>query len=98
MKCHLNLDLSSWNEAVSAGIKNRLYLMTRSGKKRDTYHLKMTDYIMCLFRYLKQKRAMVKIEVSSKQDRRNTMGEKKYKNIDLWVKIGNDATFPENNI
>ena len=23
-------------------------------------------------------------------------GEKKYKNIDLWVKIGNDATFPEN--
>ena len=45
---------------------------------------------------LEQKRAMVKIEVSSKQDRHNTMGEKKYKNIDLWVKIGNDATFPEN--
>ena len=36
-----------------AGIKkHRLYLRLVREKKRDTYHLKMTDYIMCLFRYL----------------------------------------------
>lgn len=80
-----------------AGIKkHRLYLMTRSGKEAGYISFKDDRLYYVLIPILEQKRAMVKIEVSSKQDRHNTMGEKKYKNIDLWVKIGNDATFPEN--
>ena len=80
-----------------AGIKkHRLYLMTRSGKEAGYISFKDDRLYYVLIPILEQKRAMVKIEVSSKQDRHNTMGEKKYKNIDLWVKIGNNATFPEN--
>ena len=70
--------------------------MTRSGKEAGYISFKDDRLYYVLIPILEQKRAMVKIEVSSKQDRHNTMGEKKYKNIDLWVKIGNDATFPEN--
>lgn len=80
-----------------AGIKkHRLYLMTRSGKEAGYISFKDDRLYYVLIPILEQKRAMVKIEVSSKQDRHNTMRDKKYKNIDLWVKIGNDATFPEN--
>ena len=70
--------------------------MTRSGKEAGYISFKDDRLYYVLIPILEQKRALVKIEVSSKQDRHNTMGEKKYKNIDLWVKIGNDATFPEN--
>ena len=76
--------------------KHRLYLMTRLGKEAGYISFKDDRLYYVLIPILEQKRAMVKIEVSSKQDRHNTMGEKKYKNIDLWVKIGNNATFPEN--
>lgn len=80
-----------------AGIKkHRLYLMTRVGKEAGYVSFKDDRLYYVLIPILEQKRAMVKIEVSSKQDRHNTMGTKKYKNIDLWVKIGNDVTFPEN--
>ena len=82
--------------AASDVYKRQLYLMTRSGKEAGYISFKDDRLYYVLIPILEQKRAMVKIEVSSKQDRHNTMGEKKYKNIDLWVKIGNDATFPEN--
>ena len=62
--------------------------MTRSGKEAGYISFKDDRLYYVLIPILEQKRAMVKIEVSSKQDRHNTMGEKKYKNIDLWVKIG----------
>ena len=45
---------------------------------------------------LEQKRAKVKIEVSAKQDRHNTSGVRKYKNLDLWIKIEENVKFPEN--
>ena len=71
-----------------AGIKkHRLYLMTRSGKEAGYISFKDDRLYYVLIPILEQKRAMVKIEVSSKQDRHNTMGEKKYKNIDLFIKF-----------
>ena len=98
------LEMSPESRFIKAGMKlfpagikkHRLYLMTRSGKEAGYISFKDDRLYYVLIPILEQKRAMVKIEVSSKQDRHNTMGEKKYKNIDLWVKIGNDATFPEN--
>ena len=38
----------------------------------------------------------MKIEVSAKQDRHNTSGVRKYKNLDLWIKIEENVKFPEN--
>lgn len=98
------LEMSPESGFIKAGMKlfpvgikkHRLYLMTRSGKEAGYISFKDDRLYYVLIPILEQKRAMVKIEVSSKQDRHNTMGEKKYKNIDLWVKIGNNATFPEN--
>ena len=58
-----------------AGIKkHRLYLMTRSGKEAGYISFKDDRLYYVLIPILEQKRAMVKIEVSSKQDRHNTMG------------------------
>lgn len=98
------LEMSAESGFIKAGMKlfpagikkHRLYLMTRSGREAGYISFKDDRLYYVLIPILEQKRAMVKIEVSSKQDRHNTMGTKKYKNIDLWVKIGNNATFPEN--
>lgn len=98
------LELQDESGFVKAGMKlypsgikkHRLYVMTRSGRDAGYISFKDDRLYYVLIPILEQKRALVKIEVSAKQDRHNTMGARKYKNLDLWVKIGNNATFPEN--
>ena len=46
---------------------------------------------------LEQKRAQVKVQIATRQDKNNTRHNVKYKNLDFWIKISdnNSGTFPE---
>lgn len=82
---------------IPSGIRrHRLYVMTRHGKEAGYISFKDDRLYYVLIPILEQKRAKVKIEVSAKQDRHNTSGVRKYKNLDLWIKIEENAVFPEN--
>ena len=66
-------------------------------KPEEDFSLFLKSILECSERLLEQKRAQVKIEVSRKQDRKNTSGKSKYKNIDFWMRIPRETTgtFPE---
>lgn len=82
---------------MPSGIRrHRLYVMTRQGKEAGYISFKDDRLYYVLIPILEQKRAKVKIEVSAKQDRHNTSGVRKYKNLDLWIKIEENVKFPEN--
>lgn len=82
-----------------SGIKrHRLYLVTKEGRDAGYVSLRDDRLYYILIPILEQRRALVKIEVSHKQDRKNMSQAKKYKNLDLWVKLKYDTqnAFPEN--
>lgn len=78
--------------------RHRLYLMTKSGQEAGYVSFRDDRLYYILIPILEQKRALVKIEVSRKQDRFNTRQPNKYKNLDLWIKMkdNDDNKFPEN--
>ena len=78
--------------------RHRLYLMTKSGQEAGYVYFRDDRLYYILIPILEQKRALVKIEVSRKQDRFNTRQPNKYKNLDLWIKMkdNDDNKFPEN--
>lgn len=78
--------------------RHRLYLMTKSGQEAGYVSFRDDRLYYILIPILEQKRALVKIEVSRKQDRLNTRQPNKYKNLDLWIKMkdNDDNKFPEN--
>ena len=81
-----------------AGVRaHRLYLKTRTGKEAGYLSFRDDRLYHIVIPLLEQKRAQVKIEVSRKQDRKNTSGKSKYKNIDFWMRIPRETTgtFPE---
>lgn len=77
--------------------QHRLYLQTRSGREAGYLSLRDDRLYHIVIPLLEQRRVQVKIEVSVKQDRKNTRGRNKYKNIDFWLRIPKEAagTFPE---
>lgn len=81
-----------------AGVRaHRLYLKTKTGKEAGYLSFRDDRLYHIVIPLLEQKRAQVKIEVSRKQDRKNTNGKSKYKNIDFWMRIPRETTgtFPE---
>lgn len=81
-----------------AGVRaHRLYLKTKTGKEAGYLSFRDDRLYHIVIPLLEQKRAQVKIEVSRKQDRKNTSGKSKYKNIDFWMRIPRETTgtFPE---
>lgn len=81
-----------------AGVRaHRLYLKTKMGKEAGYLSFRDDRLYHIVIPLLEQKRAQVKIEVSRKQDRKNTSGKSKYKNIDFWMRIPRETTgtFPE---
>ena len=78
--------------------RHRLYLMTKSGQEAGYVSFCDDRLYYILIPILEQKRALVKIEVSRKQDRLNTRQPNKYKNLDLWIKMkdNDDNKVPEN--
>lgn len=76
---------------------HRLYLQTRSGREAGYLSLRDDRLYHIVIPLLEQRRVQVKIEVSVKQDRKNTRGRNKYKNIDFWLRIPKETagTFPE---
>ena len=67
-----------------AGVRaHRLYLKTKMGKEAGYLSFRDDRLYHIVIPLLEQKRAQVKIEVSRKQDRKNTTGRSKYKNIDF---------------
>ena len=78
--------------------RHRLYLMTKSGQEAGYVSFRDDRLYYILIPILEQKRALVKIEVSRKQDRLNTRQPNKYKNLDLWIKMkyNDNNRFPEN--
>lgn len=72
--------------------------MTKSGQEAGYVSFRDDRLYYILIPILEQKRALVKIEVSRKQDRFNTRQPNKYKNLDLWIKMkdNDDNKFPEN--
>lgn len=80
------LELQDESGFVKAGMKlypsgikkHRLYVMTRSGRDAGYISFKDDRLYYVLIPILEQKRVLVKIEVSAKQDRHNTMGARKY--------------------
>ena len=82
-----------------SGIKrHRLYLVTKEGRDAGYVSLRDDRLYYILIPILEQRRALVKIEVSHKQDRKNMSQAKKYKNLDFLIKIphNNAGPFPEN--
>lgn len=77
---------------------HRLYLSNKAGNEVGYISFKDDRMYYIIIPMLEQKRALVKIEISRKQDRLNTKTGSKYKNVDFWVKVPhkNDGTFPEN--
>ena len=81
-----------------AGIRaHRLYLRTKGGKDAGYLSFRDDRLYHIVIPLLEQRRAQVKIEVSAKQDRKNTSGIHKYKNLDFWLRVAkeNIGTFPE---
>ena len=78
--------------------RHRLYLMTKSGQEAGYVSFRDDRLYYILIPILEQKRALVKVEVSRKQDRLNMRQTNRYKNLDLWIKMQyNDGSkFPEN--
>lgn len=78
--------------------KHRLFLKTKAEKEAGYVSFKDDRLYYIIIPLLEQKRAQVKINVSKKQDRLNTHGKNKYKNLDFWIKIpkNHTGTFPEN--
>ncbi len=82
-----------------AYLKNhRLFVKTKSGKEAGYISFKDDRLYYIIIPLLEQKRAQVKIEISKEQDRLNTRGQNKYKNIDFMIKLlpKSDKYFPEN--
>ena len=80
-------------------LKNhRLFVKTKSGKEAGYISFKDDRLYYLIIPLLEQKRAQVKIEISKEQDRLNTRGQNKYKNIDFMIKLlpKPDKYFPEN--
>lgn len=77
---------------------HRLYLSNKAGNEVGYILFKDDRLYYIIIPMLEQKRALVKIEISRKQDRLNTKTGSKYKNVDFWVKVPhkNDGIFPEN--
>lgn len=77
---------------------HRLYLSNKAGNEVGYISFKDDRLYYIIIPMLEQKRALVKIEISRKQDRLNTKTGSKYKNVDFWVKVPhkNDGIFPEN--
>lgn len=77
--------------------KHRLFLGTKSGQRAGYLSFRDDRLYYIVIPLLEQKRAQVKITVSSRQDRLATRGANRYKNIDFWVRVPHDGagTFPE---
>lgn len=81
-----------------AGIRaHRLYLRTKSGKDAGYLSFRDDRLYYIVIPLLEQRRAQVKIEVSMKQDRKNTRGNRWYKNLDFWLRVlkKTGTAFPE---
>ena len=72
--------------------------MSKPGKEAGYISFKDDRLYYLIIPLLEQKRAQVKIEISKEQDRLNTRGQNKYKNIDFMIKLlpKPDKYFPEN--
>lgn len=80
------------------GIKNhRLYLKNSSSKTVGYLSFKDDRLYYIIIPLLEQKIAQVKCAVSKEQDRLNTRGKDKYKNVDFWIKVPYECgkTLPE---
>lgn len=77
--------------------KHRLFLGTKSGQRAGYLSFRDDRLYYIVIPLLEQKRAQVKVTVSSRQDRLATRGANRYKNIDFWVRVPHDGagTFPE---
>lgn len=77
--------------------RHRLFLKKQSSEAAGYLSLKDDRFYYILVPLLEQKRAQVKIRVAAKQDRANTRGQKRYQNLDFWIKIPLKyaGTFPE---
>ena len=79
-------------------LKNhRLYLKTKSGNAAGYISFRDDRLYYIIIPLLEQKRAQVKVQIATRQDKNNTRHNVKYKNLDFWIKISdnNSGTFPE---
>ena len=79
-------------------LKNhRLYLNTKSGNAAGYISFRDDRLYYIIIPLLEQKRAQVKVQIATRQDKNNTRHNVKYKNLDFWIKISdnNSGTFPE---
>ena len=79
-------------------LKNhRLYLKTKSGNAAGYISFRDDRLYYIIIPLLEQKRAQVKVQIATRQDKNNTRYNVKYKNLDFWIKISdnNSGTFPE---
>ena len=76
---------------------HRLFLQTGSGKTAGYLSFRDDRLYYIVIPLLEHRRAQVKIEISEKQDRRNSRNPHRYKNLDFALKIPlhQEETFPE---
>ena len=76
---------------------HRLFLQTGSGKTAGYLSFRDDRLYYIVIPLLEHRRAQVKIEISEKQDRRNSRNPHRYKNLDFDLKIPlhQEKTFPE---
>lgn len=94
----ISVGIRSGMKLYPAGLRqHRLYLQNKTGNAVGYLSLRDDRLYYIVIPLLEQRRAQVKLEVSQKQDRKNTSGKNKYKNMDLWLRIPRDTTgtFPE---
>lgn len=78
--------------------QHRLYLKTKAGQEVGYVSFKDDRLYYILIPLLEQRRAQVKIRIAQAQDKDNTKGNRKYKNLDFWIRMieKDEGMFPEN--